>query len=137
MRKGRLVPGAGAVAIGSGLARHRLSLRAVGDDPGAADVTGPHALRIRCTCSMITGLLAGFAGAFLAIGVVARWQEGLTAGRGSVVRALLIVARWSPLLLGVNVAASVPTAAAGRRRRNPGANATPLALGRTFMRRRG
>jgi simple sugar transport system permease protein len=90
-----------SVAAAVVLARTRvgLGMRAVGDDPVAADVAGVRVQRIRYACSLTTGALAGFGGAFLAVEVVGRWQDGLTAGRGFMALALVIFARWNPLLL--------------------------------------
>jgi ABC-type uncharacterized transport system permease subunit len=93
-----------AVVVGVLLRWTRLgmSIRAVGDDPVAADVVGLHVQRLRFACSMFTGALAGFAGAFLSVQVVGRWQDNLTGGRGFMALALVIFARWNPVLLVVS-----------------------------------
>ena len=73
-----------------------LSLRAVGEDPGAADAAGLDVVRIRYLATAFGGLTAGLGGAYLVLAVLGTWQEGLTAGAGWIAVALVIVAGWRP-----------------------------------------
>ena len=73
-----------------------LSLRAVGEDPGAADAAGLSVTRYRYVFTLVGGFGAGFGGAYLALGVLGTWASGLTAGAGWIAVALVILAGWRP-----------------------------------------
>ena len=75
-----------------------LSLRAVGEDPAAADAAGLSVTRIRYLFTFIGGLGAGIGGAYLALAVLGTWQAGMTAGAGWIAIALVILAGWRPWL---------------------------------------
>lgn len=75
-----------------------LSLRAVGEDPAAADAAGLHVVRIRYVATAIGGFGAGLGGAYLVLAVLGTWQTGLTAGAGWIAVALVILAGWRPWL---------------------------------------
>lgn len=75
-----------------------LSLRAVGEDPAAADAAGLDVTRIRYLFTFIGGLGAGVGGAYLALAVLGTWQAGMTAGAGWIAIALVILAGWRPSL---------------------------------------
>ena len=75
-----------------------LSLRAVGEDPAAADAAGLNVVRIRYAATAIGGFGAGMGGAYLGLAVLGTWQTGLTAGAGWIAVALVIVAGWRPWL---------------------------------------
>ena len=75
-----------------------LSLRAVGEDPAAADAAGLSVSRIRYLFTFIGGLGAGVGGAYLALAVLGTWQAGMTAGAGWIAVALVILAGWRPSL---------------------------------------
>lgn len=59
-----------------------LRLRAAGADREAADAAGIRALRWRDVSTVLAGVLAGLAGAQLAIGIVALFAVGMVGGRG-------------------------------------------------------
>ena len=73
-----------------------LALRAVGEDPAAADAAGLSVTRIRYLFTMLGGLGAGFGGAYLAVAVLRTWQAGMTAGAGWIAVAMVILAGWRP-----------------------------------------
>jgi len=66
------------------LARTRtgLRLRAAGGAPQAARALGLDPLVLRDAATVFAGLMAGLGGAYLSIGVVGIFNEGITAGRG-------------------------------------------------------
>lgn len=74
-----------------------LSLRAVGEDPAAADATGISVSRTRYLATMIGGMLAGLGGAYLSLAFTPAWMEGMTAGRGWIAVALVIFGMWDPV----------------------------------------
>ncbi len=76
-----------------------LSLRAVGEDPGAADAAGLSVARTRYVFTLIGGFGAGVGGAYLSLVVLGTWQAGLTAGAGWIAVALVILSGWRPLLV--------------------------------------
>lgn len=73
-----------------------LAVRAVGEDPAAADSAGLNVVAIRYAATAVGGALAGVAGAYLAIAVLGTWQTGMTAGAGWIAVALVILAGWRP-----------------------------------------
>jgi ABC-type uncharacterized transport system permease subunit len=79
-----------------------LHLRAVGENPAAADAMGVSVARYRYGAVLFGGALAGLAGASLSLAEAPGWTEGMTAGRGWIALALVIFATWSPIrvLLG-------------------------------------
>jgi ABC-type uncharacterized transport system permease subunit len=91
-------------ALGYWIYRTRpgLHLRAVGENPAAADALGVSVFAIRYAYVVAGGALAGVAGAYLSLAVAPSWVEGMTAGRGWVAVALVIFAAWDPVraLLG-------------------------------------
>lgn len=73
-----------------------LSLRAVGEDPAAADAAGLNVVRIRYLATAVGGFGAGVGGAYLVLAVLGTWQNGVTAGLGWIAVALVILAGWRP-----------------------------------------
>lgn len=77
--------------------RWGLSIRAVGENPAAADAVGISVSRVRYICTIIGGMMAGIGGAYLSLAYAPSWQENMTAGRGWIAVALVIFALWNPL----------------------------------------
>jgi simple sugar transport system permease protein len=95
-----------------------LRLRAVGENPEAADAAGVDVTRTRLAAILAGSALIGMAGAYLSVGHTRLWIQGMTDGRGWIAVALTIFARWRPgaalggaLLFG-GVEALVPRLAA-------------------------
>jgi simple sugar transport system permease protein len=80
------------------LARTRfgLNLRAVGENPAAADAAGLPVTRLRFAAIMLGSGYCGLAGAYLAIAQANTFVEGMTAGRGFIALAIVIFAGWHP-----------------------------------------
>ena len=74
-----------------------IAIRAVGENPSAADAMGVNVYLIRYACVVFGGILAGLAGAYLSIVYIPAWVEGMTAGRGWIAVALVIFALWDPI----------------------------------------
>ncbi|MCB0195800.1 MAG: ABC transporter permease [Anaerolineae bacterium] len=79
-----------------------LSIRAVGQNPQAADSLGVSVARVRYMTVTFGGLLAGIAGASLSISLLNIFQEGMTNGQGFIAVALVYFGSWTPVgvLLG-------------------------------------
>jgi simple sugar transport system permease protein len=77
--------------------RHGLNLRAVGENPAAADAAGIAVQRIRfCYVTLGAGFAAA-AGAYLTLCFVPSWSDGVVAGRGWIAVALVIFAGFRPI----------------------------------------
>ncbi|MYC99543.1 MAG: ABC transporter permease [Gammaproteobacteria bacterium] len=79
--------------------RWGLELRAVGEEPGAADAAGIRVRRTRVLAVLGAGFLAGIAGAHLALAHAGTFAEGMSAGRGFIAIAVVVLGRWNPLLV--------------------------------------
>ena len=73
-----------------------LSIRAVGQNPQAADTLGVSVARVRYLTVTLGGLLAGIAGASLSISLLNIFQEGMTNGQGFIAVALVYFGSWTP-----------------------------------------
>ncbi len=77
--------------------RWGLRLRSVGEHPKAADTLGIDVIKTRYMGVILSGLVAGIAGAFFTLGSVGRFEEGMTAGKGFIGLAAMIFGNWMPL----------------------------------------
>ncbi|MCL4301825.1 MAG: ABC transporter permease [Anaerolineae bacterium] len=76
-----------------------LELRAVGENPMAADSLGVNVLAMRYTTAIIGGMLMGLAGAYLPMVYTGTFTEGIVRGRGWLAIALTFFGGWSPHLI--------------------------------------
>jgi len=74
-----------------------LNIRAVGQNPQAADAAGLNVTRIRYLSLMVGGALAGVAGASLSIAQTNIFQQNMTNGLGFIAVALVYFGGWSPI----------------------------------------
>lgn len=74
--------------------RWGLELRACGEDPQAADVTGIDVNKRRRQGVCWVGMMAGLGGACLSVAQVGLFNQNMTAGRGFIVNAAVIFGGW-------------------------------------------
>lgn len=79
--------------------RMGMNLRAVGEDPHAADSMGISVPAYRYGHTLVGGALAGVGGAYFTLALTPSWASGLTAGAGWIALGLVILAFWRPGLL--------------------------------------
>ena len=73
-----------------------LAVRAVGDDPRAADQAGINVKRTRYLGVLYAGLFAGLGGAFMSIADSNTFTEGMTKGAGYLAITAVIFGGWDP-----------------------------------------
>jgi len=74
-----------------------MRIKAVGQNPAAADSLGVSVDRVRYFSVCLGAVLAGLAGASLSLALVNLFQENLTAGQGFIAVALVYFGGWRPL----------------------------------------
>ncbi len=74
-----------------------LKIRAVGENPDAADSLGVSVARIRYFTIILGGVLSGIAGASLSIALLNVFQQNMTSGLGFIAVALVYFGGWKPL----------------------------------------
>jgi ABC-type uncharacterized transport system permease subunit len=79
--------------------RHGLNLRAVGENPAAADAAGVNVTGIRFNYAVVGAALSGAGGAHLVLGYTQNWSIGVVSGAGWVSLAVVIFAAWRPFLV--------------------------------------
>ena len=79
--------------------RHGMNLRAVGEDPAAADAAGINVTGLRLAYTTLGAALSGAGGAFLMLAFTPVWAVNVARGRGWVALAVVIFAAWRPSLL--------------------------------------
>jgi len=77
--------------------KYGLHLRAVGENPAAADTVGIDVAGLRYVYTFVGGALAGLGGAYLSLAYTPGWKEQMTGGQGWIAIALVIFAMWDPV----------------------------------------
>jgi simple sugar transport system permease protein len=87
------------VALADGVlfrTRFGLALRAVGENPRAADAAGVDVARMRYIGVMLSGASAGVAGAYIVLAQVGLFRDTIVSGQGFIALSIVIFGRWSP-----------------------------------------
>ncbi|MBT3145642.1 ABC transporter permease [Neptunomonas phycophila] len=74
--------------------RPGLVVKAVGENPHAANAIGLPVMRTRYLAVAFGGAMAGLAGGYLSLAYTPLWAENMSAGRGWIALALVVFASW-------------------------------------------
>ena len=81
-----------------------LKIRAVGENPEAADSLGISVKRIRFGCVILGGMLVGLAGLYLTIAETHTYSDNMIAGRGWIAYIIVMFGQWTPYrILGASL----------------------------------
>jgi simple sugar transport system permease protein len=73
-----------------------LRLRSVGENPLAADTLGINVFKMKYAGVLLSGILSGLSGAYLALEHTGMYVEGMTQGQGFIALAAMIFGNWEP-----------------------------------------
>jgi general nucleoside transport system permease protein len=76
--------------------RHGMNVRAVGENPAAADAVGVNVLGMRLWYTILGAAISGCGGAYLVLTLTRSWSPDFARGRGWVALAVVIFAAWRP-----------------------------------------
>ena len=74
-----------------------LNIRAVGENPRACDTLGIPVRKVRCGTVLFSGVMAGFAGAFVSLGQLSFFTENMIAGGGFMALAAVVFGNYTPV----------------------------------------
>ncbi len=77
--------------------RYGIIVRTVGENPIAAYTQGIDVNRVRYLCVIFGGMMCGLGGAYLTLGWIPLWVEGMTNAKGWIVIAIVVVGLWHPV----------------------------------------
>lgn len=78
--------------------RPGMTLRALGENPGALDAVGINVFALRYMYCIIGTILVAMGGAYMSIAYSNSWQEGMTGGYGWIASALVVFSAWNPIM---------------------------------------
>ena len=73
-----------------------LRIRAVGEQPAAADTLGIDVYKVRYVCVLVSGMFAGFGGASMTIAIISQFTQTAISGHGFIAMAAVIFGKWHP-----------------------------------------
>lgn len=76
--------------------RHGMNMRAVGENPAAADAAGVSVLWSRIGYTVLGAAISGAGGAYMVLSFTPTWSPDIARGRGWVALAVVIFASWRP-----------------------------------------
>ncbi|MBN9074405.1 MAG: ABC transporter permease [Rhizobiales bacterium] len=74
-----------------------LSIRAIGENPGAADTAGVPVMLLRYSCVIAGSAIAAIGGAYIVLAQVFLFSDNITAGKGFIALGAIVLGRWNPL----------------------------------------
>lgn len=74
-----------------------LNIRSVGENPNAASSVGVSVMKVRYTAMGLSGLMAGFGGAFMSMSYAMGWSQDMVAGRGFIALAAQAMGNGEPV----------------------------------------
>jgi general nucleoside transport system permease protein len=74
-----------------------LNIRAVGENPKAAEAAGIDVKKMRHIGVTMSGLAAGAAGAYIVLAQIGLFRDNIVDGKGFIALAIVIFGRWDPL----------------------------------------
>lgn len=74
-----------------------LNLRSVGENPNAASSVGVSVIKMRYVAIGLSGLMAGFGGAFMSMSYAMGWSQDMVAGRGFIALAAQAMGNGEPV----------------------------------------
>ena len=76
--------------------RHGMNMRAVGENPAAADAVGVSVVWARVGYTVLGAAISGAGGAYMVLSFTPTWSQDIARGRGWVALAVVIFAGWRP-----------------------------------------
>lgn len=73
-----------------------LHIRAVGENPAAADTMGINVIKTKYICVIVSGILSGFGGAAMTLAIINQFTQTAISGQGFIALAAVIFGKWKP-----------------------------------------